>query len=51
MAIYIDREYVAVPIGEFGTIDQNPRTMWRTYEKSLNVLHNCKIDIYILNII
>ena len=33
------------PIGEFGTIDHNPRT----YEKSLNVLPNCKI--YILNII
>ena len=42
MAIYIAREYVAVPIGEFGTIDHNPRT----YEKSLNLLPNCKIDIY-----
>ena len=26
MDIYIAREYVAVTIGEFGTIDQNPRT-------------------------
>ena len=42
MAIYITREHVAVPIGEIGTIDQNPRT----YEKSLTLLPGCKIDIY-----
>ena len=48
MAIYIARAYVAVPNGEFGTIDQNPRTIVCAahIQKSLNLFLNCKIDIY-----